>query len=120
MVILEQLKFSVLAKHKWSAIALLNSILSSTESIEKRLSFRNILHCKLIFEYSFFLLYQKLCLANGLLSTLEQARIDADNDLNLQIDIFFENQKRDEADFLGHFDPSDNQAVCQAIQLQVC
>lgn len=59
-------------------------------------------------------------LANGLLSTLEQARFDGDNDLNFQIDIFFEDQKRDEEEFLGHFDPSDNQAVCQAIQLQVC
>jgi hypothetical protein len=49
VVILEQLRFSVIAKHKWSAIALLNSILSSTESIEKRLSYRNILHCKFIF-----------------------------------------------------------------------
>jgi hypothetical protein len=62
----------------------------------------------------------KIFLANGLSSTLEQARNDGDNDLNFQIDIFFEDQKRDEDDFLGHFDPSDNQAVCQAIQLQVC
>jgi hypothetical protein len=59
-------------------------------------------------------------LANGLLSTLEQARTDGDHDLNFQIDIFFEDQKRDEEEFLGHFDPSDNQAVFQAIQLQVC
>ncbi len=42
------------------------------------------------------------------------------NDVNFQIDTFLEDQKRDEDDFLGHFDPSDNQAVCQAIQLQVC
>jgi hypothetical protein len=34
--------------------------------------------------------------------------------------VFFEDQKHDEEEFLGHFDPSDNQAVCQAIQLQVC
>ncbi len=56
VVILEQLKFSVIAKHKWSAIALLNSILSSTESIEKRLSYRNILYCKFIFFLNFLLL----------------------------------------------------------------
>ncbi len=61
-----------------------------------------------------------MILANGLLLTLEQARIDNDNDLNFQIDIFFEEKKRDEEEFLGHFDPSDNQAVCQAIQLHVC
>ena len=59
-------------------------------------------------------------LANGILSTLEQARTDDDNDLNIQIDIFFEEQKRDEDEFLGNFDPNDKQAVCQAIQLQVC
>ncbi len=53
VVILEQLKFSVVAKHKWSAIALLNSILSSTESIEKRLSYRNILHCKFRYLFDF-------------------------------------------------------------------
>lgn len=47
-VILEQLKFSTMAKHKWSALTLLNSILSSTESVEKRLSYRNILYCKWI------------------------------------------------------------------------
>ena len=46
MVILEQIKFSVLAKHKWSAIALLNSIISSTETIEKRLAYRNSLFGK--------------------------------------------------------------------------
>ena len=51
---------------------------------------------------------------------MEQARFDNDNDLNLQIDVFFEDQKHDEEEFLVHFDPSDNQAVCQAIQLQVC
>lgn len=48
VVILEQLKSSYIAKHKWSAIALLNSILNSTETNEKRLSYRNILYCKLI------------------------------------------------------------------------
>ena len=49
----------------------------------------------------------------------KEARIDGDNDLNFQIETFLEEQKRDEEEFLGHFDPSDNQAVCQAIQLQV-
>jgi hypothetical protein len=49
VVILEQLKFSAVAKHRWSAIALLNSILSSTESIEKRLAYRNTLYCKIRF-----------------------------------------------------------------------
>lgn len=58
-------------------------------------------------------------LANGIISTLEHARIDADEDLNDQIDVFFEYQKRDESEFLGHFDVNDNQAICQAIQLQV-
>ena len=58
-------------------------------------------------------------LANGLSSVFEQARIDADDDLNVQIDIFSENQKEDEEQFLGDFDSNDNQAVCQAIQLQV-
>ncbi len=55
VVILEQLKFSVIPKHKWSAITLLNSILSSTESIEKRLSYRNILFCKFIIFMVFFI-----------------------------------------------------------------
>ncbi|CAF0948549.1 unnamed protein product [Rotaria sp. Silwood1] len=100
-VILEQLKFAVMAKHKWSAIALLNSILSSTETIEKRLSYRNILY------------------SNGIISILEQARNDNNVDLNFQIDSFFEDQKHDEEEFLGHFDINDNQAVYQAIQLQV-
>lgn len=59
-------------------------------------------------------------LANGILSTLEQARADGDEELNVQIDDFFEEQKRDEEEFFGHFDPSNNQAVCQAILLQVC
>ncbi|CAF5144271.1 unnamed protein product, partial [Rotaria sp. Silwood1] len=81
-VILEQLKFAVMAKHKWSAIALLNT--------------------------------------NGIISILEQARNDNDVDLNFQIDSFFEDQKHDEEEFLGHFDINDNQAVYQAIQLQVC
>lgn len=58
-------------------------------------------------------------LANGIISTLEQARIDADQDLADQIDVFFECQKRDEREFLGHFDVNDNQAIYQAIQLQV-
>ncbi|CAF1232895.1 unnamed protein product [Adineta ricciae] len=101
VVILEQLKYSVVAKHKWSAIALLNSILSSTESIEKRLSYRNILY------------------ANGFALTLEQARADENEDLDHQIDQFLEEQKRDEGEFLDHFDQNDNQAVCQAIQLQL-
>jgi len=78
----------------------------------------------IVSSYFFFIylvfIIEEFILANGLLSTLEQARIDGDNDLNLQIDIFFEEKKRDEEEFLGHFDPSDNQAVCQAIQLQVC
>jgi hypothetical protein len=63
---------------------------------------------------------KRFFLANGILLTLEQARTDGDDDLNIQIDVFFESQKRDEDEFLGNFDPSDNQAVCQAIQLQVC
>ena len=61
-----------------------------------------------------------LFLANGLLSIFEQARVDADQDVTVQIDIFLENQRQDEEQFLGHFDPNDNQAVYQAIQLQVC
>ncbi|CAF0934322.1 unnamed protein product [Rotaria sordida] len=100
-VILEQLKFAVMAKHKWSAIALLNSILSSTEEIEKRLSYRNILY------------------SNGIISILEQAQNDNNIDLNFQIDIFFEDQKHDEEEFLGNFDSNDSQAVYQAIQLQL-
>ena len=59
-------------------------------------------------------------LANGLLSTLDQARNDDDADLNFQIENFYEDQKRDEEEFLGNFDQSDHQAVYQAIQLQVC
>ncbi len=74
------------------------------------------------------MLFLRLCLHflyfvieyNGLLSTLEQARTDDDNDLNFQIDTFSEDQKHDDEEFLGHFDQNDNQAVCQAIQLQVC
>lgn len=50
---------------------------------------------------------------------MEQAREDNDNDLNFQIDIFFEDQKHDEEEFLGNFDSNDNQSVYQAIQLQV-
>lgn len=61
-----------------------------------------------------------LFLANGLLQIFEQIRSDADHDLNVQMDIFLENQREDEEQFLGHFDPNDNQAVYQAIQLQVC
>jgi hypothetical protein len=53
------------------------------------------------------------------LSLLEDARQDADSDLNIQIDIFLEEQKRDEQDFLHQFDATDSQAICQAIQLQV-
>ncbi|CAF0774445.1 unnamed protein product [Adineta steineri] len=101
VVILEQLKHSVIPKHKWSAIALLNGILSSTEAMEKRLSYRNILY------------------SNGFLSILEQARADEDEDIDIQIDSFIEEQQRDEEDFLGHFDQNDNQAVCQAITLQL-
>ncbi|CAF2466390.1 unnamed protein product [Rotaria sp. Silwood2] len=100
-VILEQLKFAVMAKHKWSAMALLNSILSSTEAIGKRLSYRNILY------------------SNDIISILEQARNDDDVDLNFQIDRFFEDQKDDEEEFFGHFDSNDVQAVYQAIQLQL-
>ncbi len=75
----------------------------------------------IVSEYILVNLFSKIpFVANGLLSTLEQARIDGDHDLNFQIDVFFEDQKHDEEEFLGHFDPSDNQAVCQAIQLQVC
>lgn len=59
-------------------------------------------------------------LANGLLSTLDQARNDDDADLNFQIENFYEDQKRDEEEFLGNFDQNDHQAVYQAIQLQVC
>jgi hypothetical protein len=70
--------------------------------------------------HQIFWFWKKFFLASGLLSTLEQARIDGDQDLNFQIDIFIEDQKHDEEEFLGHFDANDNQAVCQAIQLQVC
>ena len=60
-----------------------------------------------------------LVVASGFLSTLEQARMDEDDELTYQIDVFYEEKQRDEMYFLGHFDSSDNQAVCQAIQLQV-
>ena len=45
--------------------------------------------------------------------------MDEDDELTYQIDVFYEEKQRDEMYFLGHFDSSDNQAVCQAIQLQV-
>ena len=59
-------------------------------------------------------------LANGFALTLEQARADENEDLDHQLDRFLEDEKRDEGEFLDHFDQNDNQAVCQAIQLQVC
>ncbi|CAF3576102.1 unnamed protein product [Rotaria socialis] len=99
-VILEQIKSAAMSKHKWSAIALLNSILSSTEAIERRLSYRNIL------------------ISDGIISTLEKARDDNDVDLNVQIDTFFEDQKDDQEEFLENFNSNDNQSITQAIQLQ--
>ena len=46
VILIDQIKFSVMAKQKWSAIALLNSILSATEATEKRLAYRNMLYCE--------------------------------------------------------------------------
>ncbi|CAF0997782.1 unnamed protein product [Rotaria magnacalcarata] len=99
-VILEQIKSSAASKHKWSAIALLNSILSSTEAIERRLYYRNIL------------------ISDGIISTLEKARDDNDVDLGVQIDTFFEDKEHDQEEFLENFDSNDNQSITQAIQLQ--
>ncbi|CAF0768302.1 unnamed protein product, partial [Didymodactylos carnosus] len=56
---------------------------------------------------------------NGLHDILEQSRSCLDNDLDLQIDIFLDEQKHDEQEFLGQFDQNDALSVCQAIQLQL-
>jgi hypothetical protein len=57
--------------------------------------------------------------ANGIQSILEQMRVDNDVDLNAQIENFYQSQNNDQKEFLLHFDPTDHQAVFQAIQMQV-
>ncbi|CAF1184272.1 unnamed protein product [Didymodactylos carnosus] len=100
-VITEQLKYTEVAKHKWSALALINNILSCTDFIDKRLHYRNIL------------------LADGFLSTLERARRYDDIDLNFQIDIFLEKKQYGEEEYLKQFDQNDLLAIGRAIEFQL-
>ena len=58
-------------------------------------------------------------LADGFVPLLEQTKLEDDDDLVTQIEVFYGLEQHDEAEFLQNFDKDDPQAVRQAIELQV-